>query len=63
MLGDAILNMTWVWTTSGLFVSRAAPVETVATYEVSDEILVTDNSQLEENIKNIAGKVGRKQKL
>ena len=63
MLGDAILNMTWVWTTSGLFVSRAAPVETVATYDVSDEILVTDNSQLEENIKNIAGKVGRKQKL
>lgn len=63
MLGDAILNMTWVWTTSGLFVSRAAPVETVATYEVSDEILVRDSSQLEENIKNIAGKVGRKQKL
>ena len=63
MLGDAILNMTWVWTTSGLFVSRAAPVETVATYDVSDEILVRDNSQLEENIKNIAGKVGRKQKL
>ena len=63
MLGDAILNMTWVWTTSGLFVSRAAPVETVATYDVSDEILVTDNSRLEENIKNIAGKVGRKQKL
>ena len=63
MLGDAILNMTWVWTTSGLFVSRAAPVETVATYEVSDEILVRDSSQLKENIKNIAGKVGRKQKL
>jgi len=63
MLGDAILNMTWVWTTSGLFVSRAAPVETVATYDVSDEILVTDNSRLEENIKNIAGKVGRKQKV
>ena len=63
MLGDAILNMTWVWTTSGLFVSRAAPVETVATYDVSDEILVTDNSRLEENIKNIVGKVGRKQKL
>ena len=63
MLGDAILNMTWVWTTSGLFVSRAAPVETVATYDVSDEILVRDNSRLEENIKNIAGKVGRKQKL
>ena len=63
MLGDAILNMTWVWTTSGLFVSRAAPVETVATYEVSDEILVRDSSQLKENIKNIAGKVGRKQIL
>ena len=63
MLGDAFLNMTWVWTTSGLFVSRAAPLETVATYEVSDEILVWDSSQLEENIKNIAGKVGRKQKL
>ena len=63
MFCDALLNMTWVWTTSGQFVSRAAPVETVATYEVSDEVLVNDNSKLEESIKNIAGIVGRKQKL
>ena len=63
MLCDAVLTMTWVWTTSGQFVSRAAPVETVATFEVSDEILVTENSKIEENIKNIAGIVGRKHKI
>merc|ERR1711915_979775 len=59
MFVDVIINLLSVYTTSNMFVSKAIPVEKLAQYQVTEEIMVPDNTFMEESLKKIAGKVGR----
>ena len=45
-----------------MFVRNASPLDTVTKVPVTEEIEVNDYSALEENIKKMAGIVGRKQR-
>jgi len=63
MFVDVIINLLSVYTTSNMFVSKAIPVEKLAQYQVTEEIMVPDNTFMEESLKKIAGKVGRKHRM
>jgi len=63
MFVDVIINLLSVYTKSNIFIRKANLVEQLAQYQVTEEIMVSDNTAMEENIKYIAGKVGRKHRI
>ena len=62
---DFIISISWLWTMSDRFVSDAAKTSELSgpKIEVTEAIEIQDISALDEAIKSMAGKFGRKRKL
>ena len=63
MLTDAVFNTIYSWTVSQRFVRDAEDIDQVNKIEISEEITVRDDSVKEENMKGIAGIIGRKKRF
>ena len=62
---DSIISLVWLWTVSEKFVRDAANTSDLSgpKVEVTEEIEMTHDSGIDEAIKTMAGKFGRKKKL
>ena len=63
MLTDVVFNTIYSWTVSNRFVRDAEDIDQVNKIEISEEITVRDDSVKEENMKGIAGIIGRKKRF
>ena len=63
MLTDVVFNTIYSWTVSQRFVRDAEDIDQVNKIEISEEITVRDDSVKEENMKGIAGIIGRKKRF
>ena len=62
---DSIISLVWLWTVSEKFVKDAANTSDLSgpKIAVTEEIEIPDESGIDEAIKSMAGKFGRKKKL
>ena len=62
---DSILSLAWLWTVSEKFVKDAANTSDLSgpKIAVTEEIEIPDETGIDEAIKSMAGKFGRKKKL
>ena len=63
MLTDVVFNTIYSWTVSNRFVRDAEDIDQVNKIDISEEITVRDDSVKEENMKGIAGIIGRKKRF